>query len=59
MKTKQVKLGRPETAEPTKQVNVRMKISKMEDPRLKDKIKYLSFSQYVNSLIDSDLEAVV
>lgn len=50
-----IKKGRPETAEPTKQINVRMKLSKLEDPRLIEKTKYLSFSQYVNSLIDSDL----
>lgn len=58
MKTK-AKAGRPETAEPTKQINVRMKISKLDDSRLRDRIKYLSFSQYVNSLIDADLETVV
>lgn len=57
MKTKEVKQGRPQTAEPTKQINVRMKLSKLDDSRLKDRIKYLSFSQYVNSLIDADLEA--
>lgn len=53
-----VKAGRPESAEPTKQINVRMKLSKLSDPKLQERIKYLSFSQYVNSLIDADLERV-
>ena len=56
MKTK--KVGRPESAVPTKQINVRMAISKLEDPRLQEKIKYTSFSNYVNSLIDNDIKGV-
>lgn len=52
---KQKKAGRPESTDPTKQVNVRIKISKLQDQRLIDKTKYMSFSQYVNSLIDADL----
>lgn len=55
MEKKNKTLGRPSTAAPTKQINVRMKISKMEDPRLQAKIKYTSFSNYVNSLIDNDI----
>lgn len=55
---KSKKLGRPEIQEPTKQVNVRMRISKLSDERLIEKTKYMSFSQYVNSLIDSDLQSI-
>lgn len=47
--------GRPESAIPTKQINVRMALSKLENSKLKERIKYTSFSQYVNSLIDADL----
>lgn len=50
--------GRPKTGVPTVQKNVTMAVVKMEDPRLKDKIKYTSFSNYVNSLIDNDLMGV-
>ena len=55
--TKMIKklVGRPESAIPTKQINVRMSLSKLENSKLKERIKYTSFSQYVNSLIDADL----
>lgn len=55
---KKTKAGRPKTGVPTVQKNVTMAVVKMEDPRLKDKIKYTSFSNYVNSLIDNDLMGV-
>jgi len=47
--------GRPMSAEPTKQINVRVRLSKLQNPRLQEKIKYTSFSNYVNSLIDNDI----
>jgi len=55
---KKSKAGRPASTEQTKQINVRVRLSKLEDPRLQNKIKYTSFSNYVNSLIDNDLIGV-
>ncbi|MDF3076154.1 MAG: hypothetical protein K0S09_43 [Sphingobacteriaceae bacterium] len=48
--------GRPIKASKTKQMNVRVEIAKLESDKMKERTKYMSFSQYVNSLIDKDFE---
>lgn len=58
MKSK--KIGRPtiEKDPKRKQMNVMVSGDTQENEKFKDRIKYMSFSQYVNSLIDNDLKGV-
>lgn len=47
--------GRPVKDVETKQMNVRIELPKLAKLEELGKTKYMSFSQYVNSLIDKDL----
>lgn len=50
-------VGRPtiEKDPKRKQMNVMVSGSTQENEKFKERVKYMSFSAYVNSLIDADL----
>lgn len=54
---KNKKVGRPEIEKDPKrkQMNVMVSGKTQENELFKERIKYMSFSNYVNSLIDADL----
>lgn len=54
---KNKKLGRPEIEKDPKrkQMNVMVSGKTQDNELFKERIRYMSFSQYVNSLIDADL----
>lgn len=54
---KKEKLGRPtiEKDPKRKQMNVMISGSTQENETFKERVKYMSFSAYVNSLIDADI----
>lgn len=57
MKKENKKVGRPEIEKDPKrkQMNVMVSGDMQENEKFKERIKYMSFSAYVNSLIDADI----
>jgi len=57
MKKEKNTVGRPtiEKDPKRKQMNVMVSGSTQENEKFKERVKYMSFSAYVNSLIDADL----
>lgn len=55
---KEPKLGRPtiEKDPKRKQMNVMVSGEVQENETFKERVKYMSFSSYVNSLIDNDIK---
>lgn len=55
-----IKKGRPtiEKDPKRKQMNVMVSGEVQENETFKERVKYMSFSAYVNSLIDNDLKGV-
>lgn len=53
-----IKKGRPQKEKDplAKQMNVMLSGETQSHPLFKEKVRYMSFSQYVNSLIDNDLK---
>lgn len=49
------KKGRP-ASEETKQINVRVKLSTLENPIIVNELEFNSFSQFVNKLIKNHLK---
>lgn len=58
---KDKKVGRPtkEKDPLAKQMNVMLSGETQQSDVFKERVKYMSFSQYVNSLIDNDLKQSV
>lgn len=55
---KKEKLGRPtiEKDPKRKQMNVMVSGATQDNANFKERVKYMSFSNYVNSLIDADIK---